>query len=122
MKKNELDKIKNFHGHLGPYVLLGYKMGKLAKNKLKEIKKIQIYLPINPPQSCMLDGLQLSTGCTYGKNSIQRIKSINFKKAIFYNHSKKITIKLSELSKKLINSSDILTIINSELNKLFIIN
>ena len=71
MNKKELDYIKNFHGHLGPYVILGYKMGKLALKKLKKIDKIIVYLPKNPPQSCLLDGLQLATNCTLGKNKIK---------------------------------------------------
>lgn len=121
MNKKELNRIKNFHGHLGPYVILGYKMGKLAEKKIKKIKKIIIYLPKNPPQSCIIDGLQLSTNCTFGKNQIKIIKKKNFQKALFYNNHK-ITLELTQLSKKIINNYDIKKIINTPLNKLFIIN
>ena len=122
MNKKELDRIKKFHGHLGPYVLLGYKMGILAKKKLTNINTIKILIPKNPPQSCILDGLQLSTNCTLGKNQIKSIKKKNFQKAIFYKNNKKLSITFSNLSKKLINNIDIKKIINTPSNKLFTYN
>ena len=40
MNKKELDRIKNFHGHLGPYVILGYKMGEsLVEDDAMEIAR-----------------------------------------------------------------------------------
>lgn len=68
-----LQKIKDFHGHLGPYVTIGYRMG-LAANKefgdnaLKTIARV--FSGTVRPMSCMIDGIQLSSGCTMGKGNI----------------------------------------------------
>ncbi len=37
MDKRHINKIKSFHGHIGPYVLVGFRMGQYAKIKLKDI-------------------------------------------------------------------------------------
>ncbi len=67
-----------FHGHLGPYLVLGLLMGELAINALKCKKHFGIKALVagatEKPKSCLIDGLQLSTGCTYGKGNIEKIK------------------------------------------------
>jgi len=92
---NYQGKIRRFHGHLGPYVVLGYRMGKYAKSRLTKIDRIAVQIDQQPPVSCILDGLQLSTGCTLGKNKIELSKSRKFQKAIFYGQNKKIIITLT---------------------------
>lgn len=75
----ELKKIKDFHGHLGPYAVTGFIIGKLAKKSFRKIDKIIVFNPLKTPQSCLIDGLQLSSGCTVGRNSINLNKSKNIK-------------------------------------------
>ena len=68
-----LDKIEKFHGHLGPYVVLGYRMGLIANGKLGAdpfSKRAVVMTGTTPPISCMIDGIQLSSGCTLGKGNI----------------------------------------------------
>jgi len=72
--KSELLKLSiAFHGHLGPYLVLGLKAGELA-NKImgKDPFKMQaeVFCPSKPPRSCIVDGIQFSTGCTMGKGNI----------------------------------------------------
>lgn len=80
MKKNKLNlkEAIKFHGHLGPYLVLGLLMGKLAVRELKCKKyfgiKVLVAGATEKPKSCLIDGLQLSTGCTYGKGNIEKIK------------------------------------------------
>lgn len=66
--------LKKFHGHLGPYVVLGYRMGKLALKVLASEGHFdisaEVYSPLKPPRSCLIDGLQLGSGCTLGKANI----------------------------------------------------
>jgi len=65
--------IEGFHGHLGPYVVLGYKMGFIANLKLGRdpfAKNAVSMTGSKPPMSCMMDGVQLSAGCTLGKGNI----------------------------------------------------
>ena len=68
-----LKKIEKFHGHLGPYVVIGYKMGLIANRILGEnpfSKKAVVWTDIKPPASCIIDGIQISSGCTMGKGNI----------------------------------------------------
>lgn len=62
-----------FHGHLGPYLVLGLRMGILAKNILGNdpfTMTAEIHTRKTPPHSCILDGVQFSSGCTLGKGNI----------------------------------------------------
>ena len=88
-----------FHGHLGPYLVLGLRAGEAALKKLKCKKyfdlKIKIWGAVEKPSSCLIDGLQLSTGATYGKGNIQKLNGptikIEFQNLI---NNKKIILKL----------------------------
>ncbi|MGC1122600.1 MAG: formylmethanofuran dehydrogenase subunit E family protein [Candidatus Methanofastidiosia archaeon] len=68
-----LDQAKAFHGHLGPYLVLGLRMGLLATTLLKKSHfdlQAEIHTRKTPPHSCIVDGVQLVTGCTMGKGNI----------------------------------------------------
>lgn len=79
MNERELEVAKAFHGHLGPYLALGLKVGNFALSTLRARKyfgiKVTVHCPPQPPPSCMVDGLQISTGATYGKRNIELIPS-----------------------------------------------
>jgi len=67
--------LKAFHGHLGPYVVCGMRMGRYAVAKLGANPhfgiEADVYCPDHTPVSCALDGIQFSTGCTLGKMNIR---------------------------------------------------
>jgi len=68
-----LKQIERFHGHLGPYAIIGYKMGEIANKTLGSdpfSKKAVVWTGTTPPLSCIIDGLQMSSGCTLGKGNI----------------------------------------------------
>ena len=68
-----LKKIEQFHGHLGPFAVIGYKMGKISNQKINNDpfkKKVTVFTGNKPPMSCIADGIQLSSGCTLGKGNI----------------------------------------------------
>jgi formylmethanofuran dehydrogenase subunit E len=68
-----LKQIQQFHGHLGPYVVLGYKMGEIATQHLGSdpfSKQADVWASTKPPISCIIDGIQISSGCTLGKGNI----------------------------------------------------
>ncbi len=77
--KIALKEAEKFHGHLGPYLVLGILAGSLALKKLKCRKYFDLDVKVwganKKPKSCLIDGLQLSTGATYGKGNIQRINA-----------------------------------------------
>ncbi len=66
--------IRNFHGHLGPFVVLGYRMGRLALDETGSSGHFgisaEVHSLLEPPRSCLIDGVQLGSGCTLGKGNI----------------------------------------------------
>lgn len=75
----DLERAKEFHGHLGPFLVLGLRLGEEALRRLGGEKYFgltaTVFSPIQPPERCMVDGIQLSTGCTFGKGNIELIPS-----------------------------------------------
>ena len=68
-----LRRISEFHGHLGPFVVVGYRMGKVANRLLGADAFAKTAIALmggKPPRSCVIDGIQLSSGCTIGKGTI----------------------------------------------------
>lgn len=67
--------IKTFHGHLGPYLVLGYRMGRIALRELASEGhfglRVVVHSELKPPASCLIDGVQLGSGCTLGKRNIE---------------------------------------------------
>ena len=65
--------LERFHGHLGPYVVLGYRMGRFARQALSASPfelKAEVLTGNTRPLSCMADGIQVGSGCTLGKGNI----------------------------------------------------
>jgi len=78
-KKVTLKTAVEFHGHLGPYLILGILAGELALKKLKCKKyfglDVRVFGANMKPKSCLIDGLQLSTGATFGKGNIKKVNA-----------------------------------------------
>ncbi len=72
-----LNEAKKFHGHLGPYLVLGILAGEFALKRLRCKKyfglEVRVWGTGKKPKSCFIDGLQLSTGATYGKGNIHKL-------------------------------------------------
>jgi formylmethanofuran dehydrogenase subunit E len=72
-----LDRLRDFHGHLGPFAMLGYRAGRLAVRELDLPTHFglsaSVHCPPEPPPSCFVDGVQYATGCTLGKRNIELI-------------------------------------------------
>lgn len=61
------------HRHLGVYSILGVKMGILARELLNtgmDSIRVVAYTGLEPPLSCMVDGLQVATGASLGRGAI----------------------------------------------------
>lgn len=75
----KLEEAEEFHGHLGPFLVLGLLIGERALAKLGGEKyfglKATVFCPVEPPERCIVDGVQLSTGCTFGKGNIELVPS-----------------------------------------------
>ena len=83
-----------FHGHECPFMPIGYRMGQLALAYLGAEKEADHGFFVFPelgeghPQTCMMDGIQVATGATYGKVMIT--KSFYGKLAATFYHPKKV--------------------------------
>ena len=76
MNSKLLEDAKSFHGHLGPFIVLGLRIGLIGLHELNMSKhsdelKVIAYLNYKPPISCILDGLQITTGCTLGNKKLE---------------------------------------------------
>ncbi|KXB05144.1 hypothetical protein AKJ50_01730 [candidate division MSBL1 archaeon SCGC-AAA382A13] len=108
-KEEILNRLTDFHGHLGPYVVVGCRMGMIANNELGDDpfeKKAVVETGIGPPLSCIVDGVQFSSGCTLGKGNLE-IKDKGEPKVIFSAEEKSVSITLREKTwKKIDNVED----------------
>jgi formylmethanofuran dehydrogenase subunit E len=89
--------ITDFHGHLGPFIILGLKAGLLANAVLgKDYFKTTVIVMADPspPSSCIVDGIQFVTGCTMGKGNIKLRKSKHVSVTFTKNH-KRLRLKLT---------------------------
>jgi len=69
-----LEQAARFHGHLGPFLVLGLKAGLRAVEILgwKPLKMMATIILVRKiPYTCFLDGVQFATGCTLGKGNIE---------------------------------------------------
>ena len=72
----EIRNAENLHGHLGPFLVIGVRIGMLAKGisnaNTWESNKLRVTarLPLLTPFSCILDGIQATTQCTVGNQRL----------------------------------------------------
>lgn len=67
-----LEEAARFHGHKGPWLVLGYRAGLRAIEVLgEEGLRCSVRLPLRTPYTCIVDGIQASSGCTLGKLLIE---------------------------------------------------
>lgn len=103
-----LKKIEQFHGHLGPYAVIGYRMGMIANEKLGSdpfSKTAIIWTSTAPPKSCVIDGIQMSSGCTIGKCNLTVVSGDTPKARFLTDDGKQIEIVLRDSVKNEIDST-----------------
>jgi len=90
----------DFHGHLGPFLVIGVRMGLIGLRELKTTRgdpKLQAttLLKREVPFSCTIDGIQVTTQCTVGNGKLklktkQETVSAEFK----LNRERQVTVTL----------------------------
>lgn len=88
IKDYSVEELAAFHGHLGPYIIIGYRIGKYVRKALCDDPfqlTAKVYCSGNPPESCLADGVQLGSGCTLGKRNIEVIAGEDLKCEFFMN-------------------------------------
>ncbi len=87
------------HGHLGPFMVVGLKMGALALRLLDHPGyqgiEAEVETGTTPPVSCLVDGIQISTGCTAGKGNL-RIRDGGIPRATFRVRGRSLRITLKD--------------------------
>ena len=73
---NWMEELKQVHGHVGPWNVLGWRMGKAALRELsgtwgQHELDIICYIPLETPYSCLVDGLIVGTGNSMGRLDIR---------------------------------------------------
>lgn len=91
--------VNEIHGHLGIYSLVGAKMGLRAREYFNvgthELDLVS-YAGLTPPLSCLNDGLQVSTGATLGRGTINISKDSLLPEATFSFNGKSIRLILKQ--------------------------
>lgn len=65
-----LEEIVEFHGHICPGLVLGYRVSMLALKELGERAIDEELVAIVENNSCAVDAVQVMTGCTFGKGNL----------------------------------------------------
>jgi formylmethanofuran dehydrogenase subunit E len=84
LQKAIVDAVK-LHGHLGPFLVVGVRMGGVAKRVFNQDARndfkfqVTVKVPLVIPFSCTIDGIQAATRCTIGN---QRLRIENVRKQI----------------------------------------
>ena len=95
-----------FHGHDGPYLALGYKLGQVIVRRLKPKGIMDLTVTVRTllrkPYTCLIDGLQCSTFATLGKGNL-RVKygRQGFISVIVARGTKKLKIRINSEAQKI---------------------
>lgn len=102
----ELLEAKQFHSHLGPYLVIGMKMGNFIRTTLGNKPfsyRIHTSVGLTPPTSCVIDGLQITTPCTVG-NSMIRVEELGDIAAWAQQDDRRIELQLKSAVRKRIDN------------------
>ncbi len=75
-----LAQVVQFHGHLGPSVIAGARMGMMGLRAVEAKGYFDVEVTCEgpfakPPQACFLDGIQVATGATMGKRTLNWVQA-----------------------------------------------
>lgn len=92
-----MNKAVDFHGHFGPFLVLGVRMGvigirELGLRKNNDKLQVTVHLKYSVPISCIIDGIQVTTKCTMGNQKLTLIDSSDISAKFTLNNRKEITI------------------------------
>ena len=113
---NIIKKAADFHGHLGPFLVIGVRMGliglrELELQKATEKLRVTASLKYSVPISCVLDGIQVTTGCTFGNQKLTLKNSSSIEAEFQLPNKEQVTVAVNQtafnrLKKKLLSEKD----------------
>jgi len=101
-----------FHGHDGPFLALGFRIGKEAKRVLKPKGLMDLVAIVEierrKPFTCIIDGLQCACGTTMGKGNISLRKGKGLVKVMNRKSGKEIRFEIKkEIIERCLKSKDL---------------
>jgi len=98
-----LREAENFHGHFGPFLVIGVRAGLVGLTKLKIERgnpklSVTAMLKNSTPYSCILDGVQVATGCTIGNKRLRLEDSSRASIRFENDNGKQIEIEINSTS------------------------
>jgi len=78
--------IKRQHGHVGPWNVLGWRIGQAALRELKtewgrHELEVVCYVPLQTPFTCMADGLAVGTGNSIGRMDLRMAEVLDYRES-----------------------------------------
>ena len=94
---NLVRKAAEFHGHLGPFLVIGVRMGLIGVRELKAKEngnelRVTAMLEYSVPFSCVIDGIQVATKCTIGNQKLKLIDSSEIVAEFELQQREKVTV------------------------------
>jgi formylmethanofuran dehydrogenase subunit E len=95
-----------FHGHDGPFLALGFKLGQYLVDRLKPKGIMDLTITVKTrlekPYTCLIDGLQCSTFATLGKGNLRiNDRRTHIISVIAARNTKKIKIQVTSQAMKI---------------------
>jgi len=111
-----IEKAVDFHGHLGPFLVIGVRMGIIGLQRLGARRgdaQLRVAVSVEPsvPFSCVIDGVQVTTRCTVGNGKLKLRDSPREISATFeVSGGKRVTVtlnpaELTELKRTLLKTA-----------------
>jgi formylmethanofuran dehydrogenase subunit E len=120
-KEYTIEDLAAFHGHLGPYIVLGYRIGRYARRRFCNDPfqmRAVVHCSGTPPQSCLADGVQIGSGCTLGKRNIEIIPD-DVMKCEFTSGNRRVVVRPKPIDFPEVGSSDYYTLIEKLAERMY---
>ena len=100
---NFVRKAAEFHGHLGPFLVIGVRMGLIGVRELEAKEndgklRVTAMLKHHVPFSCVIDGIQVVTKCTLGNQRLKLIDSPGIAAEFELPHREKLTVAVNPVT------------------------
>lgn len=98
---NMVQKAADFHGHMGPFLVVGVRMGIVGLQKLgvrrgDDSLSATVFVEPSVPFSCAIDGIQVTTKCTIGNGKLRLRNSTKEISTVFeVSGGKQVTVTLN---------------------------
>lgn len=78
--------IRRQHGHVGPWNVLGWRIGQAALRELdsawgRHELEVICYVPLQTPFTCLVDGLSVGTGNTLGRLDLRLAEVLDYRES-----------------------------------------